>query len=59
MKKIMYVSGKGRKKKIINGIEKQNKLTPYKYEYNTRLIRNILSTKIPVSNNTTNRYLSI
>ena len=50
MKKIMYVSvsGKGRKKKIINWIEKQNKLTPYKYEYNTRFIRNIISTKISV-----------
>ena len=58
MKKIMYVSGKGRKK-IINWNEKQNKLTPYTYEYYTRLIRNTISTKKPVSNNITNRYLTI
>ena len=44
---------------IINLNEKLKKLTPYKYEYYTRLIRNIKSTKIPVSNNITNRSLNI
>ena len=49
----MYVSvsGKGRKKRLLI----EMKL----YGYYTRLLRNIISTKIPVSNNITNQYLNI
>ena len=39
-------------------IEIKKQLIPNKYEYYNRLIRKIISTNIPVSNNITNRYLN-
>ena len=34
-------------------------MTPYKSEYNSRLVHKIKSKSIPVSNNITNRYIKV